>query len=171
MGLEVHKCCQGTTAVLGSADNSNSEMKRDRRRSRFLINAELISHVPVSTGTGYESEFRPPGKTIQLGLIYSRHRLAPVDHLREACVVMQADAVKADIWAAILTLVLVLASGPDSFPPLLSVPDKYPIFSPPRRTQPSRLYPLQYLVWGLHKLKSGDCSHARRSSSDVPSVE
>jgi hypothetical protein len=78
-------------------------------------------------------------------LLYCRHRLAAVDHLREASVVIQGDAVKSVVWApwaAILSLVLGLTSGPDPSPHFLSFPDKYPVFYPPRRTQSLLLYPL-----------------------------
>ena len=101
----------------------------------------LSLHVPVLTGTGYESAFWPPWKQFNL-LLDCRHRLAAVDHFREASVVIQGDAVKAVVWAAILSSVLGLTSGPDPSPPLLSVPDKYPVFYPPRRAQSLLLYPL-----------------------------
>jgi hypothetical protein len=86
--------------------------------------------------------FGTPGDN-QFNLLLSRrHRLAAVDHLREASVVIQGDAVRAVVWAAILSLVLGLTCGPDPSPHFLSFPDKYPVFYPPRRTQSLLLYPL-----------------------------
>jgi hypothetical protein len=63
-------------------------------------------------------------------LLYCRHRLAAVDHLREASVVIQGDAVKSVVWAAILSLVLGLTSGPDPSPPLSKLPGQVSRFLP-----------------------------------------
>jgi hypothetical protein len=74
--------------------------------------------------------FGTPGDN-QFNLLLSRrHRLAAVDHLREASVVIQGDAVRAVVWAAILSLVLGLTYGPDPSPPLSKLPGQVSRFLP-----------------------------------------